>query len=268
MNNNTANTFTDNVTVFWALLQRDLFLLKKSLRTKLIDGFFYLIPEVITFGYLMPLLGMPLHFISPLFVGAGFVFTFFLFGYSFVMPIAHALNRGHIFNYQLTLPLPKRWLLAEYVTYFVIETTLVSSPLIIGGIIMLGPLFTIVKTQWFLFFFTYLLVIVLFGLFFLNTCFHYELTWFRNNLWSRRLSPLCNFSTILFSWAAVKKFSPFMSIILLFNPITYATEGLRATLLGGNENLPLMYSIPILFGWILLYCWQLTRSIYKRLDPV
>ncbi|MGB8367035.1 MAG: hypothetical protein WCD44_01635 [Candidatus Babeliales bacterium] len=266
--NNATNIFTDNFTVFWALLQRDLFLLKKSLRTKLIDGLFYLIPEVITFGYLMPLLGMPLDFIPPLFVGAGFVFTFFIFGYSFVMPIVHALNRGHILNYQLTLPIPKRWLLAEYVTYFVIETTFVSAPLIIGGIIILGPLFTIVKTQWLLFLFTYLLVLVLFGLFFLHVCFNYERTWFRDNLWARRLSPLCNFSTILFSWAAVKKFSPVMSILLLFNPITYATEGLRAALLGGEEHLSLIYSLPALFGWILFFCWQLARSFYKRLDPV
>ncbi len=266
--NDSKNIFMDNLAVFWALLRRDLLLLKKSLRTKLIDGLFLLIPEVITFGYLFPLLGMPTAFIPSLFIGAGFVFTFFILGYGFVMPINYALPHGHIFNYQLTLPLPKRWLLAEYVTYFVIETTLVISPLIIVGIIILGPLFTIVKTQWFLFMITYLLSLVLFGLLFLSACFVYEFTWFRDNLWPRRLSPLFTFSTILFTWSAIKKFSPFISKILLLNPATYVTEGLRASLLGGHEHLSLIFSIPALFGWILFYCWQLKRGVYKRLDPV
>jgi len=266
--NEPKNSFADNLAVFWALLQRDLFLLKRSLRTKLIDGFFRLIPKVITFGYLFPLLGMPTAFIPSLFIGAGFVFTFFIFGYSFAMPIAYGLPHGHIFNYQLTLPLPKRWLFAEYITYFVIETTLATAPLIIIGIILLGPLFTIVKTEWFLFIITYLLTLILFGLLFLSACFIYEFTWFRDNFLPRRLSPLLNFSTIFFTWSAVKKFSPFVSKLLLLNPTIYATEGLRASLLGGNEHLPLIFSIPALFGWILFYCWQLRRGIYKMLDPV
>jgi len=266
--NYSKDIFTDNVYVFWALLRRDLTLLKKSLRTKFIDSLFILVPAVITFGHLFPLLGMPTAFIPSLFIGAGCVFIFFRLGYAFVMPIAYALPHGHIFNYQLTLPLPKRWLLAEYVTYFIIETALITAPLIIIGIVLLGPLFTIVETNWLLFMITYLLTLILFGLLFLSTCFVYEFTWFRDNLWPRRLGPLLNFSTALFTWSAVKKFSPFISKLLLLNPITYVTEGLRASLLGGHEHLPLILCIPALIFWILFFCWQLKRGLYKMLDPV
>lgn len=262
------NRFIDRFYVFWALLFRDLTLLKRSLREKIIDSFFILVPEIITFRYLFPLLGIPTTFIPSIFIGAGCVFIFFILGFGFVMPIAYALPHGHLFNYQLTLPLPKRWLLAEYVTYFVIETALTTTPLIIIGIILLGPLFSLTNINWLLFLITYLLSLSLLGVFFLSTCFSYPFTWFRDNLWPRRLSPLLNFSTILFTWSTVKAFSPFISQLLLLNPITYIVEGLRSSLLGNQGNLSLHFCIPALIFWLLFFCWRLKNGLYKMLDPV
>ncbi len=263
----TGNPFNTNLRIFLALLHRDLLVLKQKWRGMIIDSVVPLVAQVILFGKLFPLLGMPASFIAPLYLGSITGFSFF-FGFSLGLRIVFDIQYTRFIDYHMSLPLPKRWLFAQYVTYFMIETAAVTLPLILLGIILLGKSFTIVVTSWPLFFVSYILMLLFFGTFFLALSFHYDFDWFRENLWPRRLTPLFTLSANFFVWKSIYAFSPWISYLFLLNPVTYLAEGLRATLIGGDAFISPSICIPMTCIFITLAVLLLCVGIHKRLDPV
>jgi len=263
---NDTSKFLDNVHVFNALLYRDLTILYRSLRSKCIDILFLVICEVITFGKFFPLLGMPTSFVLPVFIGSGLFFTLFILGNQRAYAIAYALPHGHIIEYQITLPLPKRWLLVKYILSFVIEVGIITIPAAMLGVMILGDMSILALNNVLLFFGTCFLVLIFLAVFFLTTGFIYDFEWYRNNVWPRRLTPLLCLTSSVIVWKKLVLFSPTISALLLLNPFTYVVEGLRASLIGGDEHLPLSISVCMLTGWIAFYWWRLERGINKRLD--
>lgn len=253
----------------YAIFKRDLYVIRSRLRTIMIDSFIVLMVQVITFGYLFPLLGMPIIFIPPLYIGSIVSFIFFLsFGYG--LRLVFDLKHNRFFEYHLILPLEKKWLFAAYLAAFVVETTTITLPIIIIGILLLGNHFILYTPAWILFAILYLLTMILFNLIFLTLSFRYEFDWFMQNVWPRRLTPLFCFSPIFFTWYSVYSFSPYCAYALLFNPITYVTEGLRAGLLAGSDYyyIPILPAIMVTGISSLLSMWLLSLGIKKRLDPV
>ncbi len=70
----------DYFRIYWKLILRDLIVIKKRYKGALIDAGIPLIVEVIVFGYLFPLMGVPHTFIGPLFLGAQTMSMFFIVG--------------------------------------------------------------------------------------------------------------------------------------------------------------------------------------------
>ncbi len=66
---------------------------------------------------------------------------------------------------------------------------------------------------------------------------YYEYDWFLENIWARRINPLVVFASFFFTWKAAHRFSPKISYIMLANPFTYISEGMRATLIGDHHLL-------------------------------
>lgn len=265
-----SHTWRHNCAIFGALLRRDLKVLKGKFFGCIIDGFIILGLQVLTFGYLFPLLDLPREQIAPLYLGMSVIALNFFQGYSFSTLIMHMLpqNGPSMFEYHLILPLPKRWLFAEYVLSFMIEAFLVTLPLITIGFLVLHDAFATMQGSFMLFFSVYLLALLFLGLLFLLLPIHYDPQWFWGNIWPRRLSPLFNISAIFFTWKSVYAFSPVMAGLFLCNPFTYFAEGLRVALLGGDDYL----SVPLCVGMLLFAClccvFMLKNGIKKRLDPV
>lgn len=257
----------DYFRTYCALVQRNFVVIKKRYKSAIINSGIPLIIQVLTAGYFFPLMGVPEHLISPLFVGNQVLIMFF-FGMGFGLRIVFDIKYSRFIDYQLTLPLPKRWLIASYVTYFMMDAALISAPIFTFGIIFLGTKFQMINPHPFLFLIVYCLTLCLYALIFLGLSIYYEYWWFMPNLWPRRLTLLITFSPIFYVWKTIYSFSPNISYIMLANPLTYTTEGMRSTLIGGSEFISWLICIPMLLIWISLTIAFVAYSITKRLDPV
>ncbi len=252
---------------YLALVRRDVRVIKKRLRGALIDAGAQLILSVIVYGGLLPTMGIPPILISPLFIGSIAMQLMFL-GMGFGLRNIFDIQFTRFIDYRMTLPLPKRWLFASYITYFCMEAFIISAPLFAIGIALLGPKFQTTSTNWPLFLLIYILSLMLYGLLFLGMSLYYQFDWFMQNLWPRRLTFLIMLSPMLFVWYRVYTFAPHAAYAMLLSPFTYTAEGMRATLIGGPLYIPALYCTGMLVCWIGFFIWFVSIGVKKRLDPV
>jgi hypothetical protein len=262
------NTFTHNAAIFYTLLARDVKILKHRLNGLIIDGLILMSVTVLIFGYLLPLLGMPTTFIAPVFLGNSLSFFLASLGYNFATRLVYDLKFNRFIDYFLTLPLPKRWLFTYFITSFIIETSIVTLPVVTIGIILLGKNFGPINGSFITFLAIYFSVLLFWALFFLGSSFMYSFQWFTRNMWARRIMPLFIFGSAFFTFKTIAVIMPTLSKIMLCNPLTYLVEGLRVSLLGGTDYLPLTTCIIGIFIGITFMSIRLYYGIHQHLDPV
>ncbi len=256
-----------NIRVFWALIRRDLHVVRKRLVSIWIDAIFILVIELILWGSLLPLLGMRNLLITPLFIGV-VASQFFFFGLGYSFRVISDLKYSRYIDYQLTLPLTKFWLFASAIVYFMIEVIMVWVPFLIIGLLFLGKNLVITPFSILSTFIIFLLGAALTGTFFSACAHYYDYDWFFKNIWPRRLMFVYGFSPFYFLWSNVFDFSPSFAYIMLINPFTYLAEGLRSSLLEGDNFISIIFAIPALTIGLVLSGLFLNRGVYKRLDPV
>lgn len=262
------NTFLQNKTIFMALLARDIKVLKSRVHNVIIDGLILVSITVLVFGNLLPLLGMPISLIAPAFLGNSLSFFLASLGYNFALRMAYDLKYDRFISYFLTLPLPKCWLFSYYVISFMIESLIVSLPLVTLGIVALGKNFGPINGNIFVFFVVYLCSLLFWALFFLGSSFIYNFQWFKSHLWARRIMPLFIFSPAYFTFKTIQQILPLFHKFYFLNPLTYIIEGLRVSLLGNNDYLSLPICLMGILASLIFMLIRLRRGIYKQLDPV
>ncbi len=261
------STFFDNIRISKALLHKELKALRTGFFDEIIDGIINLVIQVMVMGYMYPLLGMPGSLIGPIYLGT-FAMRVFHLGFTGALKTVFDLKHNRFIDYQLTLPLPKRWLFGTYVLARSIELVVINGPLIIFGLVLLRSLVDLSQANWLLFGAFFVVNVSYFALFFLAIGYAYEFHWFMNNVWPRRLAPMFCLSAIFFVWADVYAFSPVFGFLFLLNPLTYATEGLRAAMLGSTGFIPVWIctlALVVFAGFTTIF---LKRCIYERIDPV
>lgn len=251
---------------FWALLYRDVRFIIAGLHTRLIDGLVIITMQTLVIGAFLPLLGMPKELIGPLFIG---LITQIVFssGYGIAFRQVNDLKKTKFINYLLALPLNKAWLFGQIILSFMIEVAFVSLPLIVLGSLFLSAYFTI-QGSFLAIAFMYLLALLLYATLFVFFIYHYDYSWFLDNIWARRLSPLFLFGCSYFPWKKLYAFNQGLGVIMLCNPVTYVHEGLRSALLGGTDFIPLwICAIVTALSCAALMIW-LKFTVERRLDPV
>lgn len=260
--------FASNITILRALIARDMRVIKTRLSSLIVDGLILVVVAVLVFGNLLPMMGMPKQLIAPVFLGNSLSFFLASLGYNWAMRMAYDLKFDRFIDYFLTLPLSKPWLFAYYILSFIIEVTIVTLPMVTIGIIALGNNFGPINGNFFMFLGMYFLSLLFWGLFFLGSAFVYDYQWFRNNMWARRIMPFFCSAPAFFTFKTITAIMPSMSKFMMLNPVTYIIEGLRASLLGGPEYLPITVCLGGSFMAIILLYARLQHGIYKQLDPV
>src|SRR3990167_2562951 len=250
-----------------ALVRRNFYVIRQRLQHALTNAVVRIFVDVIEFGGLLPAMGVSEALIAPLFVGSIGLQLLFQ-GMGFGLRTIFDVKFNRFIDYHMTLPLPKRWLFASYITYFCMEATIITLPLFTIGILLLGTKFHTVAPNYLLFFIVYLMTIIFYGTLFLGLSLYYEFDWFMENVWPRRLTFLLMLSPTFFIWHKTYSFSPYSAYSMLAVPLTYVAEGLRATLIGGSEYLSAYLCIGALSFWIFLAIVFMARGIHKRLDPV
>lgn len=252
---------------YLALVRRDLIVIKKRFGGLMINAAIQVGIYVLMFGSLFPIMGMSTAIIAPMILGAQGREIMHL-GMGFGLRILFDLTYSRFIDYHLTLPLPTWALFAAYMTTYVIETALITLPLLTIGIYLLGAKFVIIHANIPLFMLMYLLTLLFYGGLFLGLSLYYDYSWFMQNLWPRRLTFLITLSPLLTIFKRVESFSPFFAKLMLINPLTYLIEGMRTALIGGTDYLPLSICLPMGIVSVLLSFYFVHIGIKKRLDPV
>jgi len=261
------NTFLENFRIFYAIVCREWHVIRKRLWKFTIDALSILVGLVFSFSQLLPLLGMPTKLIAPIYLG-NITTSLFIMGYTLAHRIVYDIKGNKFINYQMTLPLPKRWLFAAYVIAFAIEFFLVSTPLFIAGIIIVNKDISLAQMNLPAFAFMYLSSLVLFALFYLAIGLLFNFFWFRDNIWPRVLHPILFLGPIFVPWKLAYKFSTSIGAFFLLNPITYVVEGFRSSLLGNQHFINSTYCIAAIILLMIPTTYLVYRGVHKRLDPV
>ncbi len=238
-----------------------------ELSTRIIDGLVIATMQILVIGYFLPIMGMPPHLIGPLFIG---MITQIVFsaGYNIAFKYANDLHHAKFINYQMALPLPKTWLFAQIILSFMIELMMITLPIIIFGSIILSSSVPFHPPSWILLVGMYVLNLLFYSLLFLQISFSTKYTWFLDNVWARRLTPLFFFGCGYYTWKGLLNFNETIAYLFLLNPVTYVHEGLRAALFGQEQYLPLILCIFAVSFSCAILMYLLARAIKLRLDPV
>jgi hypothetical protein len=261
------DTILNHFRIFNALLSRDIKWMLHNLSTTIIDCLAPLATQIISFGYMLPLFGMATSMIGAVYLGS-ILNLFVQLGYALVLKIAFDLNANRFIDYHLTLPIPKKWLFASYIISHMIETALVTIPLILGGILCLQQYIPFAAINWFGFACIFIAMLAFLSTFFLMLGYSFTLPWILDNIWPRILVPMWLFSAGLVPFKKISMWWPNLGYVMLISPITYIAEGLRSALLGTDQYLAWEYCLIPLMIWTILNLALLTNRIYKRLDPV
>lgn len=261
------NALRSNARIFAALMRRELYRGKELCTQATIDGAFQAGSQYILICYLFPIMGMPKALIAPMYIGA-IIAMVFSAGFSSAFNQLFDLRGNRIIDYHLTLPITKTWLMAVYIARSMISMALATIPFFLLALYMTSLFSITVEYKPFSFVAFYVLTLLCFSIWYQASSFAYELHWFLNNMWPRRLFFIFLFGCLFIPWSAIYAVSPFVAYIFLCNPITYIAEGWCASVLPSATYLPLsvcflVVSVSIAFGIkALSFCMR------KRLDPV
>lgn len=258
--------YKEYISAWLALLYRDIQFILSQLPSRLIDGFIVVCAQTLAIGSFLPLLGMPAYLTGPLYIGTITQITF-ASAFTIAFRLASDLKNSRYIEYELTLPLPASWVVAKIIFSFMIQLALVGCPLIFLGALFLGNIFSLQKAHIFFAIIMYSLTLLFYALLFVYLAIHHSYTWFCDNTWVRRLTPLFLLGCSYFTWYKLYAFNPFLARFLLLNPLTYIHEGLRTALLGPEEFLAIEICIPMLIIFCVGLFFLLAKAVKKRLDP-
>ena len=256
-----------SIKIVGAMLHRDVKILQTGLLDRIINYALFMFFQSIVFGYLTPLMGMPKEMITPIFLGS-IIFAMIGVCFSRSLVIINDITFGKHINFERALPMHRGWLLARYMLTLMIEFFVLSAPLLPFGKLYLGSLLDFSHMRLLPLLGIYLCHLLFFSSFFLALVLLFDFHWYLDNVWPRILAPIELLGCVFYSWYGLYAVFPFAAKIMLFNPIVYLVEGLRATILAPAGFLPAWFCALGLLMWTVASLFFAYIGLTRRLDPV
>lgn len=252
------------------MLQRSILTMKQTLPDKIINHIFWLILNNIVFCYIMPhapsvgtnenygiLIALSLP-ISAAFFGAINCMYGFLFDVT---------TEGSNLRYELTLPIPQWLTFAKYGIEISIQTFLATSCLFPLTYLMLYSKMTFFISGILKFYLTLLATSIFSGFF---AVFIVSLTQDimqgLDNIWLRLIFPMWFLGCFQFSWNDLYSINKWIAYLDLLNPLTYALEASRSSLLENGSVLNFWVCIITLFIFTIIFGCIGIQKLMKRMD--
>ncbi len=254
------------VAVYKHFFARELLLMRQEFFGKFVDAIIWPVIMAVIFGYVLPHVGFPANYggfmmVSSI-VAVGFYYTC---EYAFML--CQDLDGVRTIDNYLILPFSHRTIVLRAGIMLSFNSFVLSTPLIfVSKLFMLDKLpfnnFNLVA-------FVPLLALMnaVFGLFFLWLVGMVKSEFFIHTR-IRVVDPLFMFGCFMYSWQTLDMVMPTFAIAILFNPVTYAMEALRACVLGPSGSMSLMTTTVALAAFAVLFGFLAQRSLKKRLDYV
>jgi len=260
-------TISDRIKIFGWLLWRSLMILRQNIIDKLIDAFVWSTNYILINTYIMPYFGLNEEYGSFIWVGTIVTMAFFesIYGAS---ELVSDFDNEKIIEYSLTLPLPASWIFIKTAISIALDSAVLSIFLLPLGKVLLLTRLDLSNFNIFKFVIIFVLMNIFFGFFAL-----WIASWARDGrnfsyIYRRVVNPVWIFGGYQFTWFVLYKAFPHWGLLLLLNPLTYAFEGLRASILGQAEYINFWMCAGALVAFSLFFAWWALVWMKKRLDYV
>lgn len=260
-------TFSDNMRVFYALLVRDLYLLKSGLFDNLLDSSIIVGVSYMLYGKLLPSMGTSSALITPTFFG---ILAIILVNLSYDRTMADAIDfdTSRTIQYQALTPLPSNLLPLKFIMSYVIDIFLAAVPVMVLGRLVFGPLLVLERCNIPLFLIVYFLGAAFMSTLLLTVATAKSFTWFAYRTWPFILLPFTCLGCFYYPLQAVEKVLPWLACIIRWFPTTSIVEGMRGSMINGDAYLPVYECIIRLMVYTSLLYLVLCKNMRKRFDLV
>lgn len=253
--------------IIWALLRRDIYvLIKKRLVDDVINNIIILMSWHLIFTHLSIAMGIAPSKYPAMLIGilsANILYNSWTIANHYMFD----LEFDRLIDYYLTLPLSFNALLIQQIARYIIEITATSIPVWAVSYLLVSAYITPSFVQVLLFITMHIIATVFLAIFLNTAIFWGSFDWIRYNIWQRILWPMVSMGSIFYTWDAIVQFWPALGYILLLNPITYVSQGLRAALLPSTS--PAIFWCAItLIALIIPMSMALRFCAHKRCNPV
>ena len=228
-----------NWKTFWALFARDMRVARRNLVPTLLQTFLQPIMFVFIFGRVMVSSGfMAASYKSLLLPGIMALSMIFTGVWAVAMPLIGEFQFTHEIEDRLLAPIENDWLAIEKVLFGSVQAVLAGLAVIPAAWLLLRPGVELNLSSPLVFVAVTLLVALLSasgGLALGCTVSQTQI----GLMFSMVLTPMIFFGCAYYPWSALSNF-PILQKVVLVNPLVYASEGLRGTLVPQFPHLPIL----------------------------
>ncbi len=253
--------------IFKHLLHIKLINFKKTVMGKFIDQSIWVMCTIFVTGYIMQAMGLRTDFgsfqLAGMLASTG-IFEMYGNAYSLFMDFEGDQN----ISYYLTLPTTALVVILNMITFYAIIGVMLSLIMLPIGKLILWNQFALAQVSWIRLIPFFTLSSILYGSVTLLFASYIKNMDMMNSLWTRIIFPAWFLGGFQFSWEMVHKVSPYVSYLLLANPILYVIEGTRAALLGQEGYLPFWLCCCVIALLSILFTWLSYKKMKERLDFV
>lgn len=253
--------------LIWQLLRKDLKQYQRLYPGKFFDTCFLLLTNVLVFGYFMPMLGLPGSYGTFILIGA--IASFGLFDIvSQVGEFIFDIEGDKKITFTLALPIPFWAVFIQLVLKWSLYILTLCTPLFLIGKLFLWDRFSLAEINYLKLLLIFPTSSLFFGFFSLWITSMLKRINSIGSLFMRVINPLFMFGGYFFTWESSFELSKTIGYVLLFNPMIYVMEGMRAACLGQQGYLPFWACFCALWIFnLFLGTWAIGK-LKKRLDCV
>jgi len=249
------------------MLVRGSKVLTPGLTDKIINNIVWTILNIIVFGFVMPKLGLPENFGTFIAITMPASAAFFISINCIYGLLYDVTSEGSNLRYELTLPIPQWITFAKYGIENAAQAFIVASAVFPAGYIIIWQQFSLTLLG-LLKLYVMLFATSLFAGFFALFIVSHTKDFFGglDNVWTRIIFPMWFLGGFQFAWLTLYKISPTFAYLNLLNPLTYALEGCRASIMYTDTSLSYSHCLLALIFFTILFGYIGIQRLKRRMD--
>lgn len=255
-----------NARIFFNLTRRDLTVQKKGFVSDLINIITWPASLAVSFGYVLPAVGMAPEMGSFLLIGS-LATTFFYLSIGMASDLVNDFTSFRFIDSQLVIPITShKVLLFQRVCSFSLSSVMLSIPILPIGKFLLGSRLDL--SHFSLLKFTLMIVAcsVFFGFFALFLAAIIDSNRMLSNIWRRLYTPMQLLGCYWFSLENGYKVFSTPTYLMLLNPLTCMTEGIRGSVFGQEGYFNVWAALGLLIFYTSLLAGYSFSRLKRRLD--
>lgn len=250
---------------FIALTRRDLWAFLMGLKGRIIDTIIIFSTSILLFAYFMPLLGLASNFAVMIFASCFVIISFFdCIGFAGLTVMDIEGDRTIV--HSIGAPMPSSLTLAQIAISWALRIGLINLLGIVLGKLLLWDMLPLSHISWGKFLLSYVSIYLMWGFFSLWLASLVRRLSNIGTIYVRVANPLFMFGAYMFPWATAYKVAPWIGYMLLINPMVYANEAMRSSVVGAEGFLPFGFSIGALWSFTIFFALTSVWRLKNRLD--